>query len=459
MQQMPHSIEAEKALLGAMLIYPTSVRTAFEIGMEKEDFYLNAHQLIFNAMSVLNDNGSPIDATSLVTKLIDLNALQQVGGTQYIMQLTDGAVTSANTKHYSEMIKEKAVMRNLILACNEIVSDCFDSTNENEEIMDIAEKKLLDITRNRRTTSFKGSEELVSNVLDNIYKMRENKSSITGMKTGYVDLDRITNGLQAGDMIILAARPSMGKTAFALNVGLQIAMHNKNACAIFSLEMPAESLVQRMLSAKAKITGSKLRTGFLTSRELNGLNEAAADLKQLGIYIDDSPGIKMPEIFSKCRKLQSEREIGVIIIDYIQLISGGSKKAENRQQEVSDISRNLKALARELNVPVIALSQLSRSVEQRENKRPMMSDLRESGSLEQDADLIAFLYRDSYYNKYKKSDEEMSETPEVKEDENAIEKTELIIAKHRNGPTGDINLAFAKSVNAFYDFEEEKEGL
>jgi replicative DNA helicase len=306
--------------------------------------------------------------------------------------------------------------------------------------MDDAERQILNVTRTRRTSDFKDTKETVSSVMDNITRMSEQKSNITGIKTSFKALDNTTNGLQKGDLIILAARPSMGKTAFAINLAIQVARHNHLPVAIFSLEMPAEQLITRMLSATSLVEGNKLRSGYLNNNEWNMLNEAAGELRNLPVYIDDTPSIKVGEIFSKCRKLSSEKGLGMIVIDYIQLISA-AKSSENRQQEVSEISRNLKALAREMKVPVIALSQLSRLVERREDKRPILSDLRESGALEQDADLVWFLYRDDYYQKEKT--------------EGTQEKVEVDIAKHRNGPTRKIELAFDRNINAFYNYAKE----
>ncbi|MPN03280.1 Replicative DNA helicase [bioreactor metagenome] len=287
--------------------------------------------------------------------------------------------------------------------------------------------------------------------MENVRKMKQNRSAVIGMKTNFKDFDYLTNGFQPSDLIILAARPSMGKTAFALNLGMNMAECNKLPVALFSLEMPAEQLIMRMLAARSELKGQSIRTGYITNNEMNQLIEAAAIVQDLPIYIDDSPAIKVAEIFSKCRKLKNEHNLGAVIIDYIQLISGSSKRFENRQQEVSEISRSLKALARELQAPVIALSQLSRSVEQRasKNKRPMLSDLRESGALEQDADLVIFLYREKYYDAY--NDDEKDEKYQTGTDDNPNEKIEIIIAKHRNGPTGTVNLSFNRNINAFYD--------
>lgn len=441
-RQMPSSIEAEQSLLGSLLIYPNSMRIVTEESLQKEDFYMEAHRKIFSVLQNLYDEGKPLDPTTLVSRLNDLQQLSQVGGVEYIMKLTDTSVTSANSKFYVELIQSKAMVRNLIETAQQIAEDGLDGQYELDDIMDKAEKQILNVTRIRKTSDFRSSSDVVNNVLENIHKMSKQKSSITGVATGYRDLDSCTNGFQRGDLIILAARPSMGKTAFALNVCMQIAQLNNQAAALFSLEMPAEQLITRMLSAKSRIAGGQLRTGYLNSAEWNQLNEAATDLKSTKIFIDDSSNVRVSEIFSKCRKLQAEHGLAVILIDYIQLISGNGKNSDNRQLEVSEISRGLKALARELSVPVIALSQLSRSVEKREDKRPMLSDLRESGALEQDADIVMFLYRDEYYQREKS--------------EAALEKTEINIAKHRNGPTRTLELAFERNINAFYNYENQE---
>lgn len=443
-RELPHNNEAEQAILGAMLVYPTVMNTVYEQGLRKEDFFLDMHQRIFTCMMELYDNGKPVDATSLITRLNDSEQLSLVGGADYILKLSDTSVSSANATYYIEIIKDKAHIRNLILTAEAIANEGFDGTNELDALMDDAEKKILEVTRSRRTTDFQSSRTVVKNVISEILLLRENKNAVTGVSTGYRDLDKTTNGFQRGDLIILAARPSMGKTAFALNLALNASLRNPGAIAIFSLEMPAEALMKRILSAKAQVEGSKLRSGFLKDEEFNKLNESANEMMSTKLFIDDSSSVRVAEIFSKCRKLKSEHGLDMVVIDYLQLISGNGKgNSDNRQQEVSDISRALKALARELDVPVIALSQLSRSVEQRQDKRPMLSDLRESGAIEQDADIVMFLYRDEYYNK-------------DKAEEDVPDRTEVNIAKHRNGATRVIELAFKKSVNAFFDYEEAR---
>lgn len=441
-RQMPSSVDAEQALLGSFLIYPSSVRIASEEGLRSDEFFLEAHRKIYSVIEALSNEGKPVDAASVASRLSDLGQLSSVGGLEYIMQLADSSVTSASSKYYIELIQSKALLRALIETAQSIAEDGMQNQAELETVMDEAEKRILDVTRRRKTGDFKSSSEVVNTVIENIHKMSTQKSGVTGVATGYRDLDNTTNGFQRGDLIILAARPSMGKTAFALNVAMQIAQLNHQAAAIFSLEMPAEQLISRMLSAKSRVPGGQLRTGFLNNNEWNQLNEAAADLKATKIFIDDSPNIRVSEIYSKCRKLQSEHGLAVILIDYIQLITGSGRSGDNRQQEVSEISRGLKGLARELQVPVIALSQLSRLVERREDKRPMLSDLRESGALEQDADIVMFLYRNEYYQREKS--------------EEGTEKTEINIAKHRNGPTRTIELAFERNINAFYNYELQK---
>lgn len=440
-RQMPCSIDTERALLGTMLVYSEkSPRIAMEEGLRVQDFYLDAHRKIFSVIDGLYKEGRMIDVMTVTARLKDLDQLNQIGGMDYILQLSDSSVTSAGTKHYVEILQEKTYLRNLIETAEQIVQDSFDGTENVDELLDSAEKRILDVTRTRRTSEFRTSQEVINAVLENIYKMRSQKSRITGIRTGYSALDNLTAGLQRGDLIILAARPSMGKTAFALNLGLNAAHFKEDeAVAIFSLEMPAEQLMQRMISKKSQIDGRNLRTGMLNNEEMAKLMEAATEMQAMKIFIDDTPGIRVSEIFSKCRKLKAEHGLCMIVIDYIQLISGSGKNGDNRQQEVSEISRGLKALARELEVPVIALSQLSRSVEQRADKSPMLSDLRESGALEQDADIVMFLYREAYYTK-----DENGEEPDSQE-------IDLNVAKHRNGATSSIKLNFKKSISGFFD--------
>ena len=441
-RELPHSNEAEQSLLGAMMIYPSVAAIAYDQGLEAKDFYLDIHKRIYTAMQDISDAGKPIDVTTLVSRLQDLEQLNLVGGADYIIKLSDTAISSANSSYYIDIIKRRAHLRRLIETAELIAEDGFDTASDLDEVMDKAEREILNVTRSRRATDFKSSRDVVSNVMQELMKLRSMEGHITGVKTGYTDLDRVTNGFQRGDLIILAARPAMGKTAFALNLALNASFYNSGAIAIFSLEMPAEALMKRILSAKSAVESSKLRSGNIRDDEFNKLNEAANELMATKLFVDDSSNVKISEVFSKCRKLRSEHGLDLVVIDYLQLISGsGRSSGDNRQQEISEISRSLKGLAREMECPVIALSQLSRSVETRPDKHPMLSDLRESGAIEQDADIVMFLYRDEYYNKDENSQEDAETT----------NTTDVDIAKHRNGATGRIQLAFQKNISAFYN--------
>ncbi len=448
---LPHSNEAEQAVLGGMIVYPDVCRIVFDEGLEKNDFYLDMHQELFKVMQEIYDSNKPVDVTTLTSRLQDLNILTMVGGIDYVIQLADTSISSANTRYYVEIIKRHAHARRLIDSANKVLEKGFQTSDSIDEIMDYAEKEILAVTRNRKATEFKSSRLVVSNVMRELNILRSSDNRITGVKTGYIELDKKTNGFQRGDLIILAARPAMGKTAFALNLALNASFYNPGAIAIFSLEMPAEQLMRRILSAKSFVESSKLRSGFINDEEFNKLNEAANELMGSKIFIDDSSNVKVAEIYSKCRKLKSEYGLDLILIDYLQLISGSGKgSGDNRQQEISEISRALKGLAREMECPVIALSQLSRSVETRSDKRPMLSDLRESGAIEQDADIVMFLYREEYYKKAKDDEEET-----VEDDPNATDKTDVDIAKHRNGATGQVSLAFQKAISAFFNIAQD----
>ena len=445
-RELPHSIEAEQSILGAMLVYPSLVRMAIDQDLYAEEFYVEAHQRIYRCMMDLADSGQSVDITTLITRLNDTEQLALAGGADYVIKLSDSAVSSANGIFYIDIIKERYHLRRLIETAEQIAEEGFDTGSSLDEVLDHAEKEILEVTRSRRASEFQSSKEVVSRVIKELVALRESDNHITGVRTGYQDLDRMTNGFQRGDLIILAARPAMGKTALALNLGMYTALRNPGAVAFFSLEMPADSLMKRLLSAKSQVEGNKLRGGNITDEELNRLNEAGNELGAAKIFIDDSASIKVSQIFSKCRNLMSEHGLSLIVIDYLQLISGsGRNSGDNRQQEVSEISRNLKILAKEMNCPVIALSQLSRSVEQRNDKQPMLSDLRESGAIEQDADIVMFLYREDYYKKPGEQ-EERADVNEV---------VDLNLAKHRNGSVGHISLVFNKSISAFYNHIEE----
>ena len=441
---MPYSIEAEESLLGNIMLYEGAMRETVDSAITVEDFYLEKHQKIFGIMSAMFENKESIDTVSLSTKLKDFGVYDKVGGLDYLMQLVNATISATNTKEYINIIKNKSLARKVIKVGEEISNDAFDSSVSVDEMLENVEKKVIDVTRSKTDADFREGNELFNTTLETVQKIQDAGSRITGVRTLFNDLDNRTAGFQKGDLVILAARPSMGKTALALNFAVNSAAVTHGSIAVFSLEMPAEHIAMRILAAKAKVEIQNIRTGNLTSEEWSRLNEASQELRRQNFYIDDTPGIKVSDMFAKCRKLARDNGLYMVVVDYIQLIQATGNRSESRQQEVSEISRRLKAMARELNVPVIALSQLSRNVEQRENKRPMLSDLRESGAIEQDADLVMFLYREEYY----KRDEQK---------ENEREDVELIIAKHRNGPTGQLKLAFEKNINAFYGIKNNVE--
>lgn len=440
---IPYSIEAEESLLGNILLYSDAMVDAMENDLSSRDFYLDKHQRIFTVMVGMYNNHEKIDTVSLSAKLKDFGIFDKIGGIEYLMQLSGSTVGAVNTKEYIRIIKNKSISRQIIRVGDEIANEAYDSKTPLDEILDSVETKVLNITRSRTDDEFKKGADVFDAAIKKIEDIQEAGSGVTGVRSCYEDLDKLTAGFQKSDFIILAARPSMGKTALALNIALNAAAVSPGAVAFFSCEMPAEQLAMRMLAAKAKVNGQKIRTGRLDDKDWSKINEATQLLKKQNFYIDDSSMQKVSDMLAKCRKLQSEHGLSIVFIDYIQLIASSSSNSENRQQEVSEISRKLKAMARELNCPIIALSQLSRSVEKRPDKRPMLSDLRETGSLEQDADLVLFLYRKDYY--------------EHEEDRQAREDVELIIAKHRNGPTDTVKLAFEKDYNAFYSITNEVE--
>ncbi|MFS0673767.1 replicative DNA helicase [Ornithinibacillus sp. 179-J 7C1 HS] len=432
----PHNIEAEQAVIGAIFLEPEAFSTASEL-LLPGDFYRASHQRIFEIMLKLSDRGEPIDLVTVTTALSNSQQLEEAGGVTYLTQLAESVPTAANIEYYAKIVEEKAVLRRLIRTATDIVTTTFAREDEVEDVLNEAEKSILEVSGRKNTGSFKQIKDVLIDVYDKIEMLHRSKADVTGIPTGYRDLDKMTSGFQRNDLIIVAARPSVGKTAFALNIAQNVAVNTNENVAIFSLEMGADQLVQRILCAEGNIDATRLRNGKLEPDDWSKLTMAMGSLSNAGIFIDDTPGIRVSEIRSKCRRLKQEHGLGMILIDYLQLIQGSGKPGENRQQEVSEISRSLKGLARELNVPLIALSQLSRGVEQRQDKRPMMSDLRESGSIEQDADIVGFLYRDDYYDK---------ET----EKQNIIE---IILAKQRNGPVGTVELAFVKEYNKFVDLD------
>ncbi|MEK5040643.1 replicative DNA helicase [Sporosarcina sp. FSL K6-3457] len=432
----PHNNEAEQSVIGAIFLEPQALITAAELLMP-EDFYRMAHTKIFETMINLSDKGQAIDVVTVTEELSAKKELEDVGGISYLMEIANSVPTAANIVHYARIVEEKALLRRLIRVATSIVEDGYAREDEVEALLSEAEKKMMEVSNRKNAGDFRHIKDVLVETYDNIELLHTRQGDVTGIPTGFTDLDKMTAGFQRNDLIILAARPSVGKTAFALNVAQNVATKTDENVAIFSLEMGAEQLVMRMLCAEGNIDAQVMRTGALEAEDWRKLTMAMGSLSNAGIFIDDSSGIRVNEIRSKCRRLQQEHGLGMIIIDYLQLISGSGRAGENRQQEVSEISRSLKGLARELKVPVIALSQLSRGVEQRQDKRPMMSDLRESGSIEQDADIVSFLYREDYYDK---------ET----ENQNIIE---IIIAKQRNGPTGTVSLAFAKEYNKFVNID------
>ena len=442
-RSMPYSIEAEKSLLGNIMLYPEAMRQCVDAGIAAEDFYLEKHRSIYNIMSVMYENKEKVDTVSLSTKLKDFGVYDKIGGLDYLMQLANATISANNTGDYIAIIRNKSLARKVIRVGEEISNDAYDASVSVDEMLENVEKKVTEVTRSKTSSDFLRGEEVFEGALKHIEAIQEAGTDITGVMTLYSDLDRKTAGFQKGDLIIVAARPSMGKTALALNIAVNSASVTPGAIAIFSLEMPAEQVAIRILAAKSKVEIQKLRTGKLNDEEWSRLNEASQQLKRQNFFIDDTPGIKVSEMYAKARKLAQDEGLYMIVVDYIQLIQA-TGTSDSRQQEVSDISRRLKAMARELNVPVIALSQLSRSVEARQDKRPMLSDLRESGALEQDADLVLFLYRDAYYNREDNADDQR-------------EDVELLLSKHRNGPTGKILLAFEKEINAFYGIKNAAE--
>lgn len=429
----PQVIEAEQAVIGSMLVNPDTVPTVLET-LKPEHFYKQAHKLVFQSIIELFNDNEPIDIVTVSESLRDIDKLESIGGRVYINDLALNIVTTANVEYHAKKVLEKSVLRDLIKAGTSIVSEAYEETNI-DKALDFAEKIVFELGQRRDATELTPIRDIVTDSFNQIEERYENKDELLGTSSGFYDLDSMTAGFQKSDLIILAARPSMGKTAFALNIGAEVAVRHDTPVAIFSLEMSKEQLVQRLLCAEAEIDAQRIRTGHMQMDDWTKLSTAMARLAPAGIYIDDTPAISVMEVRSKARKLKYERpNLGMILIDYLQLMEGDSRARGDRVQEISTISRGLKALAREINVPVIALSQLSRAVEQRQNKKPMLSDLRESGSIEQDADLVMFIYRDEYYH------------PELIEKKG---EAEIIVAKQRNGPVGSINLHFQPNITRF----------
>ncbi|PAK78494.1 replicative DNA helicase [Lentilactobacillus parakefiri] len=441
----PQNIDAEKAVLGSIFLSAAALVESMEF-LEPDDFYKHAHQIIYQDMVTLNDRDEAIDVVTITNILTEQNNLDDVGGMEYIADLAGSVPTAANVAYYAKIVKDKAILRRLIQTATNIVTNSYNTDDDVTTVLDDAERDIMNVAENRTQSGFKPIKEVLNNAFNEIDRLSQEGDAVTGLSTGYPELDKITTGLHSDELIILAARPAVGKTAFALNLAQNVGTKTDKTVAIFSLEMSAESLVNRMLCAEGSIDANHLRTGQLTEDEWQNLVVAMGSLSRANIYMDDTAGIKMSEIRAKCRRLAKETgNLGLVVVDYLQLIEGSN--AENRQQEVSGISRQLKKLAKELHVPVIALSQLSRGVEQRQDKRPVLSDIRESGSIEQDADIVAFLYRDDYY---RDEDEDGDDAgSENEDDENNVGEVEVIIEKNRSGPRGTVKLLFVKSYNKF----------
>lgn len=432
---LPHSSEAEQSVIGSMIMDREAIVAASEI-ITGEDFYEKQYSILFENMVELFNEGKPVDLVTLQDRLKEKDVPPQLRSLEFIRDLVASVPTSANVKYYAQIVKDKAVLRRLIKVAEETANDCYLDKEKLDIIMEKTEKQVFNIVQNRSTKEFTDIKEAVLRSIDSIESAAKKQGSVTGVATGFYDLDYKTAGFQPSDLILIAARPSVGKTAFVLNIAEYVAIKNNVPTVIFSLEMSQDQLVKRILSMNSRVNSQSIRTGSLSTDDWANLMESARIIGNSNLIIDDTSAISISELRSKCRKLKLEKNLGLVIIDYLQLMSG-SKKAESRQQEISEISRSLKSLAREINVPVVALSQLSRAVEQRPDKRPMLSDLRESGAIEQDADVVMFLYRDEYYNKD-------TEEPGV---------AEVIIGKQRNGPTGTVKLAYLSEFTKFANLE------
>ena len=434
---MPHNLDAEQSVLGSMFLSKYALQKGVE-SLNKELFYLDAHAKIFAVLSDLLEKNIPVDLTIVTEELSNRGWLKQIGDVDYLMEVINSVPTAANVDEYIKIVNEKAILRRLI-------EEGYNGNEELSEILDNAEKKILSVVKTRKGSEFRTLQEVLLKTQADLDKLSQRKGEVTGLATGFYDLDKVTSGFHSNELIIIAARPAMGKTALAVNLAVNIAKNNSTSVALFNMEMGAEQLVTRMISSAGQIDGYKLRNGSFEHNDWKRINEAVSRLSETKIFIDDTPGMTIGEIRAKCSRLDSSEDgLVIVIIDYLQLISGSAKYAGNRQQEVSEISRSLKTLAMELEIPVIALAQLSRSVEGRDDKRPLLSDLRESGSIEQDADIVAFLYRDDYYTKQISIDENTS-------------KSEFIIAKHRNGPTTTIDLIFRRNTSTFVNMTNREE--
>ena len=435
----PHSKEAEQSVIGSMIMDKEAIVVASE-SLKPDDFYIRQYGVLFEAMIELYNEGRPSDLITILDKLKEKDVSPEVCGMEFIRDVTDAVPTSANIKYYADIVAEKALSRRLIKITETIANTCYLDKERIDTVLEETEKQVFGIIQNRGSGDYEDIKDVVFRTLRNIEAAAKSKGRITGIATGFRDLDYKTAGFQRSDLILIAARPSMGKSALVLNLAEYVAVRSHITTALFSLEMSKEQLINRMLAMNSKVDSQNIRTGDLKDEEWANLMESARNIGESGLIIDDTPGISISELRSKCRKLKLEKKLGLVIIDYLQLMSGGGR-SESRQQEVSEISRSLKALAREINCPVIALSQLSRAVEQRPDKRPMLSDLRESGAIEQDADMVIFIYRDEYYNRN-------TEEPGV---------AELIIGKQRNGPTGTVKLKWMGQIQKFGNLEQSEQ--
>ena len=435
---MPQAIEIEQCVLGAMFLSDQAVKKCVE-NLTPDVFFLDAHRKIFEVMQNLSEQNIMIDAPLVIAELEKRGILDSVGGTEYLTVILNSVISSSNIDEHIKIVNEKAILRRLIDVSSSIIDNAYDGDNELSDVLENAETKILNVVKTRKGSEFKSIQDVLNRTVEQINRIVDNKGEVTGLSTGFTDLDKLTTGFHPHELIIIAARPAMGKTAFALNLATNIAQSTTKTVALFNMEMGAEQLAMRMIAAEGELDQGKLKRGELDKNDFNKIDEAVARLGNTNLVIDDTSGMSIGEIKAKCRRLaSSENGLGIVIIDYLTLIMGSTKYQGNRQQEVSEISRSLKTMAMELDIPVVALAQLSRNVEQRDDKRPMLSDLRESGSIEQDADIVAFLYRDDYYQ-LKKGQEETSD----------ISQSEFIVAKHRSGPTDTINLLFKRNISKF----------
>ena len=433
---MPHSVEAEQSVIGAMMIDQEAITVASEM-LSSEDFYQKQYGVLFDAMTGLYAEGKPVDLITLQNRLKEMDVPPEISSLEFIRDMITAVPTSANVRYYAQIVQDKALLRRLIKVNEDIANACYAGKEKVEDIMEDTEKQIFQVLQKKSSDDFVPIKDVVLKALDKIEIASRNKGSVTGMATGFIDLDYKTSGFQPSDLILIAARPSMGKTAFVLNIAEYMAFRSNETVAIFSLEMSKEQLVNRLFSLESRVDAQLLRNGNLSDTDWANLIEGAGIIGRSHLIIDDTPGISVSELRSKCRKYKLEHNLGIVMIDYLQLMQG-SKRSESRQQEISDISRSLKEIARELQVPVVALSQLSRAVEQRPDHRPMLSDLRESGAIEQDADVVMFLYRDDYYNK----------------DTDRKDVAEVIIAKQRNGPIGTVELAWLPQYTKFANMQK-----